>query len=158
MYELLELRQRSLNLVRRLTVSFARTMAVALAGGAILFACGRATKDQASAATQHAAYTDITPQQLHDMMQAKDFVLVNVHIPYMGDIAGTDLSIPFDQIAEQVGKLPADKNAKIVLYCRSGRMSIEAAGTLAAIGYTHLYNLAGGMNAWTAASYSLEVQ
>jgi len=124
------------------------TMTVALMAGAAL-ACARG-------ANQQVAYTDITPQQLHDMMQAKDFVLVNVHIPYAGDIPGTDLSIPFNQVAEQVGKLPADKNARIVLYCRSGHMSTEASGTLTAIGYTHVYNLAGGMNGWTAAGYPLE--
>ena len=133
-----------------------RGMTVVLATGTTLLACGHGAKQQAGATAQQAAYTDLSPQQLHQMMQAKDFVLVNVHIPYAGDIPGTDLSIPFDQIAEQVGKLPADKNARIVLYCRSGHMSTEASGTLAAIGYTHLYNLAGGMNAWTAAGFPLE--
>jgi rhodanese-related sulfurtransferase len=139
-------------------VSASRTMAVVFAAGVGLLACGHGANHHAGAATGAAAYTDISPQQLHAMMQAKDFVLVNVHIPYAGDIPGTDLSIPFDKIAEQVGELPADKGAKIVLYCRSGHMSTEASGTLTAIGYTHVYNLAGGMNGWTAAGYPLEVQ
>jgi rhodanese-related sulfurtransferase len=97
----------------------------------------------------------ISPAELAGMLQQKDFVLVNVHIPYAGEIAGTDLFLPYDQAAMEMSKLPADKRAKIVLYCRSGRMSTIAAEVWADAGYTNLYELAGGFDAWTAAGYPL---
>ncbi len=100
-------------------------------------------------------YTNISAAQLNSMLSNKDFLLVNVHIPYEGEIGQTDLFIPFDKIADNAGQLPTDKNARIVLYCRSGSMSAEAAGTMADSGYTNLYNLIGGMNDWEAQGYQL---
>jgi rhodanese-related sulfurtransferase len=49
-----------------------------------------------------------------------------------------------------------DKNAKIVLYCRSDRMSNTAAKTLVGLGYTNIYNLDGGMVDWEAAGLTIE--
>lgn len=105
--------------------------------------------------TEGGAYTDITADELHTMLGHKDFTFVNVHIPYAGDIAQTDVSIPYNEIANQLAKLPADKNAKIVLYCRSDRMSVEAAQVLVKLGYTNVYQLTGGMVAWEKAGYPL---
>ena len=90
------------------------------------------------------------------MLANKDFIFVNVHIPFEGDIADTDLSIPYNEIEQNLDQLPAEKNAKIVLYCRSDRMSNMAAETLVGLGYTNIWNLDGGMVAWEKAGLPLE--
>ena len=99
-------------------------------------------------------YTDITAQELAEMLEKKDFVFVNVHIPYDGEIAQTDLLVPFDDVADQVDKLP-DKTARVVVYCRSGSMSTEAAKMLVSLGYTDVQEVDGGMKAWRAAGHKL---
>ena len=103
-------------------------------------------------------YKDITPAELDAMLSNKDLFLVNVHIPFAGNIADTDLSIPYDQISapENQTQLPADKDAKIVLYCRSGRMSAIAAEELVSLGYTNIWNIEGGMGAWEQAGREIQ--
>lgn len=102
------------------------------------------------------SYKNVSPDDLNAMLKNKDFVFINVHIPFAGDIAETDLSIPYDEIGQNLSQLPADKDAKIVLYCRSGRMSAIAAEALVKLSYTNVWNLDGGMVAWEQVGFDLE--
>jgi len=102
------------------------------------------------------SYTDVSVTELQTMLVDKDFTFVNVHVPFEGNIAQTDVSIAYDQIDQNLDKLPSDKNAKIVLYCRSGRMSAIAAKTLVGLGYTNIWNLSGGMVAWEQAGLKID--
>lgn len=133
-----------------LTVLAALTVALAACAGA------QRTGVPTSVPQQPAApgYIELTAKQLKEMLASKDFTLVNVHIPYDGEIAQTDLFIPYGEIASQLDKLP-DKSARIVVYCRSGPMSADAAKTLVAAGYTSVMELEGGMSAWEAAGHEL---
>jgi len=104
---------------------------------------------------EEATYTIIDVQQLHEMLQGKDFILINVHIPYAGEIPQTDLFIPYNEIEQNTDRLPEDKSAKLVLYCRSGPMSATAVKSLVKLGYTRVFDVQGGMRAWQAAGYEL---
>lgn len=97
----------------------------------------------------------LSPLELHDQLQAKGFTLINVHIPYAGEIDGTDANIAYTDIPAIEAKLASDHAAKVVLYCRSGAMSRKAADDLVALGYCQVYDLTGGMEGWTSAGFTL---
>ncbi|MCQ3977466.1 MAG: rhodanese-like domain-containing protein [Anaerolineae bacterium] len=100
-------------------------------------------------------YVDISVEQLKPALANKNFTMINVHIPYEGELPQTDAFIPYNEIEAHLSQLPADKDARIVLYCRSGRMSTEAAPILVKLGYTNVVEVDGGMQAWQAAGNEL---
>lgn len=95
-------------------------------------------------------WTNVTPDRLAQMIESKDFTLLNVKSPYSSEIAGTDLYIPYDQLKARAAELPVDKGARLLVYCRSGVQSAQAAQALLDLGYSSVWNLDGGMNAWQA--------
>ncbi len=121
---------------------------------ALLVGCGT-VRASGEAAPAGASVRDLSPAQLAEALETKDFFFVNTHVPYLGEIAQTDAFIPYDETQQRLGEYPADKTARIVVYCMSGHMSAIAAEALVQAGYTNVWNLAGGMTAWQEASYPL---
>ena len=89
------------------------------------------------------------------MLETKDFFFTNVHVPYDGEIDDTDARIPFDEVQARVDEFPENTDAKTVVYCRSGSMSGVAAKKLVELGYTNVYNLDGGFQAWARDGFDL---
>ena len=80
----------------------------------------------------------------------KGFVLIDVRSPEehaQGFIPGTDFNIDFREIQTRHRELGAQLDDHIVVYCQSGHRSNIAAETLADLGYRHVYNVNGSMNA-----------
>jgi sulfur-carrier protein adenylyltransferase/sulfurtransferase len=99
------------------------------------------------------AIPQMTVAELKQRLDAgDDLVLIDVREPFEWDIAnladhGAQL-IPLDQVAERADEI--DRDAEIVLYCRSGSRSAGAARQLRSRGFQRLWNLQGGINAWAA--------
>jgi len=60
--------------------------------------------------------------------------------------------IPFSDFLTSLDQIPAEKDARIVVYCASGHRGSMAAMALRLLGYTDVVNLNGGLNAWKAGS------
>jgi rhodanese-related sulfurtransferase len=112
----------------------------------------------------HHSY-QLTVQQLragltkaHSMPQ-KGFILIDVRSAEehaTGFIPGTDLNIDFREIQARHRDIGAQPDDHLVVYCQSGHRSSIAAETLADLGYRHVYNVTGSMNAWLAAGFPIE--
>lgn len=96
------------------------------------------------------------PDEFDRALTAPSSTLMNVHVPYEGQIAGTDLFVPYDEL--DATQLPQDKAATLLIYCMSGNMSAEAAQTLSAMGFTDIVELDGGMRAWSASGRPLDLR
>ena len=64
-----------------------------------------------------------------------------------GHIVGA-ICVPNEQIGSAPLEVLPDLNQILLIYCRSGRRSKEAAEKLSNIGYTQVYEF-GGINTWT---------
>ncbi len=107
----------------------------------------------------------VTVQQLRaglakaPSMPQKGFILIDVRSAEehaTGFIPGTDLNIEFKDIQARHRDIGAQLEDHVVVYCQSGHRSNIAAEALADLGYRHVYNVSGSMNAWLAAGFPVE--
>jgi phage shock protein E len=97
-----------------------------------------------------------TPDELDARLQAgDDFWLINVHIPYEGEIAGTDAHVVYTDTDALEALLAYDHAADALLYCKTGPMSAQATADLVARGYCNIQDLPVGMAGWEAEGYPL---
>jgi len=96
-----------------------------------------------------ANYEKITPEEAKKLMDQGGVTVVDVRTQQeydQGHIPGAIL-IPNETIVDTPPAQLPDKDAVILVYCRSGRRSADAAGKLSAMGYTHIRDL-GGIKDW----------
>jgi rhodanese-related sulfurtransferase len=99
-------------------------------------------------------FARLDPAAFEERMKNDKAMVINVHTPYEGELAGTDAFIRYDKIKGDP-QLPKDKGTELLLYCKSGRMSEEAGVDLHEEGYTNIAHLEGGMNAWQSSGRQL---
>jgi adenylyltransferase/sulfurtransferase len=101
---------------------------------------------------RQAAVPQITSRELRARLdRGERLAIVDVREPHeweIGNLAplGARL-IPLGQLAERMSEL--DTAAEIVLHCRSGARSAKALHQLRQAGFRKLWNLQGGILAWS---------
>lgn len=100
---------------------------------------------------ENGGYRQITQEEAAKMMESgDDYILLDVRTTEefaQGHIPGA-ICIPNETIGtEEIPQLP-DKDATILVYCRSGNRSKQASQKLAELGYTNVLEF-GGINTWT---------
>jgi phage shock protein E len=101
-------------------------------------------------------YQTLSIDEFADIVEnrADDYQIINVHIPYAGEVANTDANIPYNDLDALTAAIPS-KDSPVILYCRSGNMSEQATRALVEQGYTQVWDVSGGMVAWQASGREL---
>ena len=90
---------------------------------------------------------DLTPAQAAERVQAGTLLLVDVRP--LDERLMAEAPVPYRHLDHGVADLEAlPKDTAIAFLCRSGGRSAQAAEQFRALGFTQLYNVAGGINAW----------
>lgn len=93
---------------------------------------------------------EVSVKEFKDWLdRGEDIQVIDVREPHEYNIAeiGGEL-IPLNSVADNVDKISRDK--KVVVHCRSGKRSADAIRELRKnFGYNNLYNLKGGILAWS---------
>lgn len=114
----------------------------------LMAACKGSTSDSAGKTSQ---VTKITAEEAHERMQSGDPVIIldvrtaeeyaEKHIP------GAIL-LPNEEIGTTPPSVLPERDAEILVYCRSGNRSAQAAKKLVDMGYSKVFDF-GGINGWT---------
>ncbi len=68
------------------------------------------------------------------------------------------MHIPLGTLSDQLLQLAGYKHSSVVIVCRSGARSAQAAGTLKKAGFEQVCNLTGGIMAWQSANMPLTTE
>jgi phage shock operon rhodanese PspE len=103
-----------------------------------------------TACTKNINFTNISPKDALELLKGdKDAVLIDVRTPEEFQVVRIPGSIlvPDYEIKDKISEVVPDKNAAVIVYCRSGRRSSAAAKELINMGYTKVFDL-GGITNW----------
>lgn len=100
--------------------------------------------------TRKAEYRKISAEQAQEMMQGEEpFILLDVRTEqeFLEQRIEGAVLIPDVELSSRAEKELPDKDAVILVYCRSGRRSAASAQQLVDMGYTNVYDF-GGIIDW----------
>lgn len=103
-----------------------------------------------SSSSGSTGYTTISVEQAKQLIDAGGVTIVDVRTQSeyeQGHIPGAIL-VPLDTIGSTQPSALPNKDATLLVYCRTGVRSAQASAALVKLGYTHINNMDGGITAW----------
>ena len=128
--------------MRQILLFAALAASLALLSGCTL---SKAKEDKAEDMPDKAVYQKISAEEAYEMIASQEVVVVDVRTreEYDGGHIENAVLVP----NESIGSEMPDKEATLLIYCRSGRRSKDAAQKLLELGYQSVYDF-GGVIDW----------
>ena len=132
--------------MRQILLFAALAASLALLAGCAL---SKTKKDTSEDTTDKAAYHKISVEEAYEMMASQEVMVVDVRTQeeYNGGHIENAVLVPNESIGSEMPEALPDKEATLLIYCRSGRRSKEAAQKLLSLGYQNVYDF-GGVIDW----------
>ncbi|HWA33261.1 MAG TPA: ThiF family adenylyltransferase, partial [Cyclobacteriaceae bacterium] len=93
------------------------------------------------------AIRSISPREVQDLLAAKAIQLIDVREPFEYELVNIGgINIPLGDILNRLDAI--EKDMPVVLHCKSGQRSLDAARRLSEKGFNNLLNMKGGLIAW----------
>ena len=105
-----------------------------------------------------ASIESVSPNEAATMQNERHAIIVDVRETdewNAGHIAGA-IHIPLGDMKNRVAELEKYKDSPVITQCRSGVRSAKAAEILKNAGFSAVYNLDGGINAWQKAALDIQ--
>ncbi|MEH7459711.1 rhodanese-like domain-containing protein [Bacillus sp. JJ1127] len=92
---------------------------------------------------------NINGKELKATLHKKNNQFIDVRTPseFRGNHIQGFRNIPLNELMQKVNHL--DKNKEVIVICQSGMRSKQAVKMLKKLGFQHITNVSGGMNAWS---------
>ncbi|MBM3350507.1 MAG: rhodanese-like domain-containing protein [Betaproteobacteria bacterium] len=115
------------------------TVSLALIGSVFLSACS-------------SELASVSPRQAASMVASKEAIILDVREldEWQAQHITGAIHIPLAQVEQRLSELAQYKHSSVIVQCRSGKRSAKAAIKLQMAGFTQVYNLTGGINAWVS--------
>ena len=116
----------------------------------MIMAAGCGGNEQSASESQTLQYSQISQEEAVKMMgEETGYLIVDVRRPdeYAEGHIPDAINVPNEEIMDEMPKALPDKDQVLLIYCRTGRRSKEAAEKLVNMGYTNVYEF-GGINDW----------
>ncbi len=105
------------------------------------------------AETQSQSVEGISPVVAEQLFNKQQAIILDVRedIEWKEQHIPGAIHIPLGQLSERLTELKQYKDSPVIAQCRSGRRSAQASDVLKSAGFSKVYNLEGGLNAWDKA-------